>query len=233
MLYSGEQFDPNLQMQYLRARYYNQNAGVFNRVDPFNGNMGDPQSLHKYSYCHQNPVMGIDPSGEFFIVDFLIAVTMEISTRTIHAVKVIAAKYWALSKIQKAVTLFNAIYNGTMNVYFGPPKMSNLKKFFVGAIAGFIEAWIAFKNPTVATLANSVIMDVGNTTFSDKEFSISELGDIAKNAIISVAIAKGLGKATQDTTLSAIDNFVLSFDATLATQGIPGWTEWFRETLKY
>ncbi|MCF6177305.1 MAG: hypothetical protein L3J71_16235 [Victivallaceae bacterium] len=63
ILYSGEQFDNNLQMQYLRARYYNQNTGGFNRLDPFNGNMGDPQSLHKYAYCHGNPVNSIDPTG--------------------------------------------------------------------------------------------------------------------------------------------------------------------------
>ena len=64
MLYSGEQFDPNLQMQYLRARYYDQNNGTFNRLDPFNGNMGDPQSLHKYGYAHSNPVNNTDPSGK-------------------------------------------------------------------------------------------------------------------------------------------------------------------------
>jgi hypothetical protein len=35
-------------MYYLRASYY------------------DPQSLHKYLYCHANPVNAIDPSGQFF-----------------------------------------------------------------------------------------------------------------------------------------------------------------------
>ena len=64
MLYSGEQFDPNLQMQYLRARYYDQNNGRFNRADPFSGNRYDPQSLHKYAYAHSDPVSNVDPSGE-------------------------------------------------------------------------------------------------------------------------------------------------------------------------
>jgi RHS repeat-associated protein len=78
ILYSGEQFDPNLQMQYLRARYYDQNNGTFNRLDPFNGNMGDPQSLHKYAYCHGDPVNGIDPSGEnglFLLASMVIILT--------------------------------------------------------------------------------------------------------------------------------------------------------------
>jgi len=52
-------------MYYLRARYYNPQNGRFNRIDPFSGNYSDPQSLHKYLYCHANPINAIDPSGNF------------------------------------------------------------------------------------------------------------------------------------------------------------------------
>ncbi len=50
-------------MQYLRARYYDPASGTFNRLDPFFGNLQDPQSLHKYLYVHGDPVQGIDPTG--------------------------------------------------------------------------------------------------------------------------------------------------------------------------
>jgi hypothetical protein len=50
-------------MQYLRARYYNTALGTFNRLDPFSGNLQDPQSLHKYLYVHGDPIQGIDPTG--------------------------------------------------------------------------------------------------------------------------------------------------------------------------
>jgi len=63
LLYSGEQFDQRLQMQYLRARYYDLATGRFNRVDPFFGNLRDPLSLHKYLYVHGDPISGTDPSG--------------------------------------------------------------------------------------------------------------------------------------------------------------------------
>jgi len=80
LLYSGEQFDTDMQQYYLRARWYDQNNGRFNRMDPFAGNNQDPQSLHKYLYCHANPVNGIDPSGDFFfgltLVNILIAVAV-------------------------------------------------------------------------------------------------------------------------------------------------------------
>lgn len=34
LLYSGEQFDVDLQQQYLRSRYYDQENGRFNRLTP-------------------------------------------------------------------------------------------------------------------------------------------------------------------------------------------------------
>ncbi len=63
MLYAGEQFDTSLQMYYNRARYYDQNIGRFNRMDPYAGSTQDPQSLHKYLYVHNNPVNNVDPTG--------------------------------------------------------------------------------------------------------------------------------------------------------------------------
>jgi RHS repeat-associated protein len=65
-LYSGEQFDSKIGQQYLRQRYYDPAAGRFNRLDPFFGNINDPQSLHKYTYVHNDSVNGIDPNGVSF-----------------------------------------------------------------------------------------------------------------------------------------------------------------------
>lgn len=76
--YSGEHFDAKAQQQYLRARFYNPANGRFNRLDPFAGNMQDPQSLHKYTYVHGDPIQGIDPTGEFVgsIAGLLASVTI-------------------------------------------------------------------------------------------------------------------------------------------------------------
>ena len=65
LLYSGEQFDTSLQQYHLRARNYNQANGQFTTLDPYAGNIYDPQSLHKYAYCHTDPVNAVDPSGEY------------------------------------------------------------------------------------------------------------------------------------------------------------------------
>lgn len=65
-LYTGEQIDPDLGMYYLRARYYQPGIGRFWNMDSFEGNQTSPLSLHKYFYCHGNPVNGADPSGHEF-----------------------------------------------------------------------------------------------------------------------------------------------------------------------
>lgn len=46
--YTGEQWDPDLGLYYLRARYYNPADGRFLTMDTFEGNNSDPLSLHKY-----------------------------------------------------------------------------------------------------------------------------------------------------------------------------------------
>jgi len=66
LLYTGEPYDPESGMYYLDARYYDTATIQFNRIDPFNGNILNPQSLHDYMYCHGNPVNGYDPAGRFF-----------------------------------------------------------------------------------------------------------------------------------------------------------------------
>lgn len=63
--YRGEQSDSNLGMQYLRARYYNQNLGRLTNVDPYEGNLIDPISRHRYIYGNNNPVTFHDPSGMY------------------------------------------------------------------------------------------------------------------------------------------------------------------------
>ncbi|NLS91939.1 MAG: RHS repeat-associated core domain-containing protein [Planctomycetaceae bacterium] len=68
LLYSGEMTDQLTGLQYLRARYYDAATGRFNRLDPFAGNFSDPQSLHKYLYCHGDAVNGVDPSGNMTLI---------------------------------------------------------------------------------------------------------------------------------------------------------------------
>jgi RHS repeat-associated protein len=62
-LFAGEQFDEELGDYYLRARYYDTDAGRFLRRDVWEGQRSEPITLHKYIYSNANPTNYIDPSG--------------------------------------------------------------------------------------------------------------------------------------------------------------------------
>ena len=111
LLYTGEQYDGAADQYYLRARYYNPLNGIFNRVDPYAGNMQDPQSLHKYAYVHNNPVNGIDPTGRSF-VGAAMAVGVWMITHKL-----------LIASILSAAVVIRGIYNHwrrDYGVYIGP-----------------------------------------------------------------------------------------------------------------
>jgi RHS repeat-associated protein len=85
--YRGEQYDPDLGLYYLRARYYNPGTGRFMTRDPEAGNRFDPASLHKYLYAGGDPVNEIDPTGRDAVISmslrfWLVAYRVELALDT-------------------------------------------------------------------------------------------------------------------------------------------------------
>jgi RHS repeat-associated protein len=93
-MYWGEQFDSDLGLYYLRARYYNPLTGRFMSRDPndpqiivpaqynpieSNRKPLDPKKLHTYLYAEGAPVNFIDPRGRDAILQFLFT-TADISS---------------------------------------------------------------------------------------------------------------------------------------------------------
>jgi RHS repeat-associated protein len=64
-LYRGEQFDPDLSLYYLRARYYNAGTGRFLSSDPLAG-----EGERRYEYAAADPVNGLDPTGDAAMIEF-------------------------------------------------------------------------------------------------------------------------------------------------------------------
>ncbi len=61
--YNAEDYNPNLEVQYLRARYYDVERGDFLTEDTYLGKLTDPLTLNRYNYAKSSPLNYTDPSG--------------------------------------------------------------------------------------------------------------------------------------------------------------------------
>lgn len=60
--YNGESYNPNIQSQYLRARYYCVVTATFLTEDSYLGNQTEPLTLNRYNYCVSSYLNYADPS---------------------------------------------------------------------------------------------------------------------------------------------------------------------------
>jgi RHS repeat-associated protein len=61
--FAGEQLDSELDLIYMRARYYDPELGRFISKDPIKPIILLPYSLNRYQYAANNPVLLVDPTG--------------------------------------------------------------------------------------------------------------------------------------------------------------------------
>ena len=101
-LYTGEQWDPEAKILYLRARYYDPQIGRFLSPDPLMGVISDPQSFNRYLYASNDPVNRVDPAG--MESSFWDDLNRGIPFGTVYGQK--ATDYWA----QKEVETGNCLY---------------------------------------------------------------------------------------------------------------------------
>jgi len=70
--FTGQELDDETGLYYYGARYYDPAIGRFVSADSIVQDYTDPQTLNRYSYCRNNPLIYVDPSGHLFIIDDII-----------------------------------------------------------------------------------------------------------------------------------------------------------------
>ena len=78
--FTGQEYDPETGLYYFGARYYDAAQARFLTPDTVVQSPGNPQSLNRYSYCLNNPLMYDDPTGHFaWLIAFLIVSSLAFS----------------------------------------------------------------------------------------------------------------------------------------------------------
>ncbi len=144
--YVGEQLDPNSGFYYNRARWMDPKVGRFASVDPFNGVLLDPMSLHRYLYANASPVSFKDPTGKaaftlnevmatFTIASVLTAITIvhNQSSPQNHFRDMAAGQ-----SILASLTEVENIYDALGNVIFAQ-NVKHYKAVIAGLIADALE----------------------------------------------------------------------------------------------
>ena len=144
-LYRGEQFDSDLGLYYLRARYYNPATGRFLSRDPQAGYPILPMSLQKYLYASANPVNRIDPRGLEDLVDVALRTGKSIVTTGMFASAVSCGGSLAFTLVSGA--LFNDYTFGSFSGY-GAGAVGN-----ISTVAGCVSMFIT-KYETIVKVSN-------------------------------------------------------------------------------
>ncbi|MGE5371929.1 MAG: RHS repeat-associated core domain-containing protein [Solirubrobacterales bacterium] len=71
--YAGEIQDKETGLYYLRARYYDPMDGRFLNRDTYEGDISNPTSQNLFTYCGNNPLKYVDPSGHDWGASILVA----------------------------------------------------------------------------------------------------------------------------------------------------------------
>ncbi|MBI2567764.1 MAG: RHS repeat-associated core domain-containing protein, partial [Candidatus Schekmanbacteria bacterium] len=66
--FAGEPLDPSSGFAYHRARWMDPAAGRFASMGPWRGRSDDPGSLHRYTYAANDPVLVVDPTGQYGLI---------------------------------------------------------------------------------------------------------------------------------------------------------------------
>ncbi len=107
--YTGQIYDKSTGLYYYNARYYDPEDGRFLSQDTYRGENMEPETLHLYGYCANNPLNYVDPSGHW--VQKMYKVINEKQTFKSKAYKgasiKITAEWWRSTRLGKVLMYKN------------------------------------------------------------------------------------------------------------------------------
>ncbi len=180
--YCGEYFDAETGTIYLRARYYDPSIGRFISRDSIAGDIDDPLSLNLYTYCANNPLIYVDPSGNFAeaISDFLSEAQQAISN-TWETVKGYGGS------IASSISSSAPAYGGcaTATTFDGPAPFVDM---LAGAAAVLITGYCVYDG--IKTYNDATVLPREGVFKKGKDFSLDKVKEKSTSKSITIAKTK-------------------------------------------
>jgi|GEM_PF-4530997 len=111
--FTGQRLDDTTGLYFYNARYYDHTCGRFISADSIVQNPSNPQTFNRYSYAGNNPVVFVDPSGNFFAAFFAaLIISAFISAATNFAIQAFEIKGTAAKILNVASAAISAWAGG-------------------------------------------------------------------------------------------------------------------------
>ncbi|MCP3940137.1 MAG: hypothetical protein GY710_01465 [Desulfobacteraceae bacterium] len=136
--FTGQEFDGETGLYNYNARLYDPVIGVFITADTIVPDPTNPQTMNRYSYCGNNPLIYVDPSGHFSWKKFIGELLFDPVTASANALADIGIDLTPSNTIQNIMTGIN---NGMQNSVSPANAIAN-----GGGLGGL--AWLIGGNPS-------------------------------------------------------------------------------------
>ncbi len=162
--YNGEQYTPQTNLIYLRARHYDAGIGCFTSKDTYLGDQNSPVTQNRYTYGNNNPVMYQDPSGHAGLFSKLKSAVKEKVTavaKTVTKVTSTVAKAVVSTAKKVASAVSTTVKKVASTVKSVATKVVNTVKSVATKVVNTVKTVATKVAETVQTIRQEIVQAVG------------------------------------------------------------------------
>ena len=190
--FTGQRFDSSTGLYYYNARYYDPHLGRFIQPDTLVPDPLNPQAWNRFSYCYNNPLRFVDPTGHGGPGDWLTGQFIEMG-RSGDAGRAL---------VVSAAEAIHHVNWQTQKVFYPDPNTSTADRFWAcveigggSVLAAAATAELAFGTLTTAALSGGTA-EVATTVGTATTAACAD-GDCTNEANVAVQTAQSAAQTAQ------------------------------------
>jgi len=206
--FTGKELDDETGLMFYGARYYDPQLGRFITPDSIVQAPYDPQSFNRYSYCRNNPINLVDPTGHSFLGDIWDWFKDNIIDPIVNIGKAILSGDWKTIAIVVISIAANVILPGSGTIasnFLLNVALHVVRGAAIGALTGGISSEIMggnfWQGARVGLVAGAITGAIQGVTTSEQFKNWQQGNGFRSDDVVKVEQAKAVN--TQTTLVSA------------------------------